>query len=53
MKKIKKEDVDWVVNACFGRHKNIEDIKEKLSIHEIARILLQTWEYGEAKPKEN
>ena len=40
----RQSDIDWVVNACFGRHNNIEDIKNKLTVHQMAMFLIGAWE---------
>jgi hypothetical protein len=44
MREVTDENVNWIVNACFGRHKNIEDIKNKISIHNLVKIILFIWE---------
>jgi hypothetical protein len=48
MRRVTKKDIDWVVKASFGRHADVESMKNRLPLKSIAKVLITVWEAGEA-----
>ena len=47
MRKVTKKDIDWVVNATFGKHTDPDKFIKTLPLRDIAKALIMVWEAGE------
>ena len=46
-----EEDIDWIMDACFGRHacgpeKAFDKIRKTVPFRDLVRLIASTWEAG-------